>query len=292
MITAKIIADSISGLGIRLTTMELCYPKFPHADLMTHRVFSRSARSSRAMPVKKMLHEVRTDPVMPIEWLSNRAGMQGGEPLHENVAKICEDVWRKMAQDTAKSCEALGNLGLHKQWANRPLDCFSNIYVVVTSTYWKNWYGLRRHEDAQPEIRALADAMYHAHKASTPQPLRCGEWHVPYVDVPVVRTQYDWDTLCKISAARCARVSYRTFDNRVPTLEEDLALFDKLMGSQPLHASPAEHQATPDYYRAWSKSGEWAMPDLHGNFFGWNQFRKTLPFEDGSGFDCDIPNIL
>ena len=55
------------------------------------------------------------------------------------------------------------------------------------------------------------------------------------------------ETLIKISVARCARVSYTSFETgRRSTLEEDLALYDRLVGAQPLHASPAEHQATPD----------------------------------------------
>lgn len=35
------------------------------------------------------------------------------------------------------------------------------------------------------------------------------------------------------------------------------------------HASPLEHQATPDDF-----AGSWANPHLHGNLNGWIQYRK------------------
>ena len=56
------------------------------------------------------------------------------------------------------------------------------------------------------------------------------------------------------------------------TVEEDLALYERLVVSKPLHASPAEHQATPDICH----EGAWENADKHGNFRGWIQYRKTL----------------
>lgn len=292
MISAKIIADSISGGGTRITTMELCYPKYIHGEVMTHRVFSRNARSSRAVPVKKILHEVATSPVEPIEWLSNKAGMQGGEPLVGSDLEETKIAWHNLARIVSQGCERMGHK-LHKQWANRPLEPFSNIYTVVTSTYWNNFYQLRRHPDAQPEIRTLADKMHAAHLDSRPITLKPGEWHLPYVSIEGDPQGWRKDEILrKVSAARCARVSYKTFENKIPTLEDDLNLFERLMGSQPFHASPAEHQATPDEYE-YRLSGNliWARPDLHGNFYGWIQFRKTLSGEDGN-VDCGILGVM
>ena len=55
-ISAKIIADSYSAInGKRITTFELVYPRFIHSELMTHRLFSRNAMSSRAVPIQKMI---------------------------------------------------------------------------------------------------------------------------------------------------------------------------------------------------------------------------------------------
>lgn len=318
MISAQIVADSVAtNSGIRITTMALVYPKYAHGELMTHRVFSRNARSSRAVPVAKILQEVQNHPVEPIIWLKNKPGMQGGDPMSREEAQAACNVWRKLASDVAQGCEILGSsngYNLHKQWANRPLEAFSNIFTLVTSTYWKNFYGLRRHKDAQPEMKALADAMYEAHKNSVPALVEPGEWHLPYIDesaIEAVRNfAYDNDNklwmsssesgiqklVLRVSVARCARVSYRTFENKTPTVEEDLTLFNRLVGSQPLHASPCEHQATPDTGGPrWPNVGKpenWDSSDDWGNFFGWRQFRKMLKGEDGADFTCDIPGVL
>jgi hypothetical protein len=68
-----------------------------------------------------------------------------------------------------------------------------------------------------------------------------------------------------------------------------LKLFERLVGAQPLHASPAEHQATPDVYdqgkfgAPWPDSYCWEKYELHGNFRGWIQYRKTLHGEFVAG---------
>lgn len=296
MISAKVICDSISSVsGVRLTTMELCYPKYIHGELMTHRVFSRNARSSRAVPVEKILREVATDPVLPIEWGSNRRGMQAGEVLAPGDAELVEELWRALARETAERCSRLAAHGLHKQWANRPLEPFSNIYVVVTSCFWRNFYQLRRHPDAQPEMKALADAMHMAHVASAPKELRPGEWHLPYVtdeDRSALGVDVGERRAQRVSVARCARVSYRTFEGARPTLDEDLALYARLLGSQPVHASPAEHQATPDAMAGPGDCRSFSHRHLWGNFDSWVQYRKTLQGEHGRGYDCGIPGVL
>jgi len=282
-IEAKIIADSISDEGIRLTTFQLRYPRFIHAELMTHRVFSRNASSSRAIPVKKMIEDLRRDPAMPVYWGSNQAGMQAGAELemHDLLGAKC--VWIAAMEDAIAHAETLMGAGLHKQIANRILEPWAHINVVVTATDYANFYALRRHADAQPEIKVLADAMWEASKASSPDPLKSGDWHLPYIEGD------DWykeiDVLKKVSVARCARVSYLTHDGRQTSIEEDVALYEKLVVSRPLHASPAEHQATPDIYFTGKELTQfpepegWEHSELHGNFTGWIQYRKTLENE-------------
>ena len=265
MTSAKIIEDSITVGGKSLTTMQLTYPRYIHAEFMTHRVFSRNASSSRAVPVAKMVELALTNIVEPIRWGHNQPGMQAmdGDLVGADLRKA-QGIWRDMADSCAQGASKLAELGLHKQWANRPLEWFSNISVVVTATEWENFYSLRDHEDAQPEIRHLAVLMKEAKDASTPYRLEPGEWHLPYVtdeedckdvlDVPEYALQM-------VSAARCARVSYMTHDGKRPDVKTDLALFDRLAAMRPLHASPLEHQATP------------GDTDT-GNFVGWTQFRK------------------
>ena len=57
LISAKVIADSVCPKGVRMTTMEIEYPRFILAELNTHRMLSKNSASSRAIPVKSM-HEL------------------------------------------------------------------------------------------------------------------------------------------------------------------------------------------------------------------------------------------
>jgi thymidylate synthase ThyX len=291
-IEAKIIADSISEQGVRLTTFQLRYPRFIHAELMTHRVFSRNASSSRAIPVKKMIEDLRRDPAMPVYWGSNKAGMQAGEELSEELIEEAEGYWLNAMETAIDYVISLELLGLHKQIANRILEPWAHINVVVTATDYQNFYTLRRHADAQPEIKALADAMWDAQENSMPRLLKHGEWHLPYVTLKDfhscpedISKENHLKLLKKVSVARCARVSYLTHDGRQTSVEEDIALFEKLVVAQPLHASPAEHQGTPMYCNGsfHTTSGEdmYVYKDEHlgGNFTGWIQYRKTLDGE-------------
>jgi thymidylate synthase ThyX len=263
-ITARVIEDSISQAGVRLTTLQLRYPRFIHAEFMTHRVFSRNASSSRAIPVAKMIEQVRTNPAMPVHWGKNQAGMQASAEMEGQQLETMMRAWQQAAREAAATAEFMEKHGLHKQVANRILEPFQFISVIVTATEWDNFFDLRAHPDAQPEIQALAVLMKIAMDKSTPKMLAQGVWHLPYV-LEDEREKLDLNTLLKASAARCARVSYLTHDGENPTIEKDIALYDRLVGSVPLHASPIEHQATP------IDSNEWS-----GNFKGWQQYRKLV----------------
>jgi hypothetical protein len=296
-ITAKVIADSISPQDIRLTTMQLRYPKFIHGEFMTHRVFSRNASSSRAIPITRLIQDVLDDPAMPVFWGKHQPGMQATEELDPIFDRPLAIVgWLNARDEAVQKARALAKLGVHKQIVNRVIEPWCHINVVVTATEWSNFFVLRRHAAAQPEMKALADAMWEAREASIPRLLQPGEWHLPYVDpdeiVPPERGVFDerpryfsvseWEKLAKLSVARCARVSYLTHEGKPPNIEEDLKLYDRLVGSVPLHASPAEHQATPDMRQSdidKFMSNEWCNPEQHANFIGWRQYRKMLPGE-------------
>lgn len=301
-IQAKIIADSISPNNIRLITMQLRYPKFIHSEFMTHRVLSRNASSSRAIPTTRLIQDVIDDPAMPVFWGKNRPGMQASEELLPGDARDAKQQWLLACDDAISRARKLYDLGAHKQIVNRVIEPYTHINVVVTSTNWANFYALRRHKDAQPEMKALADAMWEAQQASEPKELFPGEWHLPYVEqneltaFGPVQTRLRGESglgiwkheelseiAIRLSVARCARVSYLTHEGKPPNIEEDLKLYDRLMGSEPLHASPAEHQATPDTK---CLTGVWENLYEHGNFTGWRQFRKMLSNEcvrDNSG---------
>lgn len=253
MITVKVIEDSVSEAGDRLTTLQLLYPRFIHAELLTHRVFSRNASSSRAIPVKKMIEMIRNEPAMPIHWGKNQPGMQAAEELDDFHKKEVQGAWLLAAQNAATVAEQMMDLGLHKQVANRILEPFQHISVVLTATEFDNWRELRRHTDAQPEIQHLATEIDIRMNASTPKLLAYGDWHLPYITVEDISALYEagygdeetLDALKKISAARCCRVSYLKHDGTKSDLNEDLALCYRLAAARPIHASPFEHQATP-----------------------------------------------
>lgn len=262
-ISAKVIADSISPAGKRITTLQLKYPRFIHSEFMTHRAFSRCASSSRAIPVETMIKAIENDLVIPSYWGSNKPGMQAGDEIRHIDSAVC--IWGKAANAAIEHAKALIELGVHKQITNRLLEPFMHISVVVTATEWSNFFELRCHKDAQPEFRKLAYAMHDAMVASSPNGLDAGEWHLPYI-TDIEREIEDYRKLAGVSAARCARVSYLNHDQSAPNLDADLLLFEKLVGSVPKHASPVEHQAICP-----------TVPFvISNNFRGWTQFRAIL----------------
>jgi hypothetical protein len=272
-ITAKIITDSTSKYSPRLTSIQVSFPRIILAEVNTHRVFSRNYRSSRAVPVAKMIEEVRTNPYEPMVWLKNKPGMQASEPMSLEEIGFARTEWLRGAKQAADIAERLMKIGLHKQWANRPLEPYLYVHGLITSVEWENFFSLRKHTDAQPEFERLAEVIKEALAESTPTTLEPGQWHLPYVR-DSERSMFDLSQLIKLSVARVARVSYFTFEGKEPNPEADLVLYDKLVGSKPIHASPAEAQATPDIASVYKN--EWLSPYLHGNLKGWRQYRKTL----------------
>jgi thymidylate synthase ThyX len=310
MIKATVIADSVHhATGTRITTFELIYPRFIHSEFMTHRVFNRNASSSRAIPTSKFIEQVRNEPVMPSYWGKNQKGMQAEEELTPMEIEDAKFIWDNAASAAAVYAEQLRRGLVHKQIVNRILEPFTHIRVVVTSTSWANFYGLRDHEDAQPEIRELAQVMRKAHNESVPSKLSQGEWHLPYIRRTDCINAYDHckyqrvtcdkpsdeevlGLLLKVSAARCARASYNNFEGKPSTISDDLDLFAKLVEKQPIHASPTEHQATPMDFSTkfvnnqnpltWEQ-GVTSM-DREGKLYSGNlldfiQFRKLIPGE-------------
>lgn len=283
-ISAKIIADSYfnyqafgSPVAKRITTMQLRYPRFIHAEFMTHRQFSRNASSSRAVPVSRLIDDMCKDPVVPLYWGKNQKGMQASEECNELVKIFTPGVpytrveaWIRAMNRAIETARAFDEAGYHKQVVNRLLEPFSHINVLVTSTEWSNFFALRLHKDAEPHMQLLAHEMEKNIVESRPELLRGGQWHLPYV-TEHDRQVFGIDSCKNISVARCARVSYLTHDNKPPEMGADIALAKKLLANVPLHASPAEHQATPDT--------DGSDERLWGNFSYWIQNRKTLAGE-------------
>jgi hypothetical protein len=264
-IKVKMIADSYYyNLDNRICTLQLRYHRFIHQEVLTHRVFSRSASSSRAIPISKIISQVWNEPAMPVYWGANVSGMQANEELSGWKLSAAKFIWKTSAKVACMFAYGFSKIGLHKQIGNRILEPWQYINVIVTSTEWDNFFDLRIHPDAQPEIQTLAKAMYDAIESSKSVKREHAEWHLPYI-TDEERNYYDEEDLLKASTARCARVSYSNHDGTAANLANDIILHDRLVGSVPIHASPAEHQATPGDPEYWYR-----------NFRGWIQYRDRV----------------
>ena len=343
-IEAKIIADSISPQGSRITSYLLTYPRFIHSELMTHRVFSRNSASSRAIPFEKMLKMVEEDPFIPIVWQKSHVGMQGSEYLTDIMdIERAEHRWRMSIANNIEQAKVLNDgIGVTKQLCNRLLEPFMWTTMLITGSKegWDNFFRLRcpQYElnegvnfkskkdlinhyhnidfsdknnlwwlqinkgQAEIHIQALAEAMWDARNESTPKQLSSGQWHIPFGDKITMenfRTHPEEELMeftdwykCKIATARCARLSYMTFDGEID-YKKDIKLHDTLLESH--HMSPFEHCAramTNEEYYSFIKGSFIQEMEIdndgfidisthtnNSNSFGWcNNFRGFISY--------------
>lgn len=274
---AIVLADTFNEYvpSAQITSFEVYAPRFLLAELNTHRVLSRSAASSRAIPVPKRIQAVRDDPFIPSTFGSNKPGMQAGAPLGDAETIAAEHVWRGAITSAILSAEHLAKLGVHKQLANRLLEPYAHFYGVVTGTEWENFWKLRVSEEAQPEFKELATAMQTALADSKPRNSKFIR-HLPYgPDYGCALEEAQ-----KIASARCARVSYKSFDGKLSQAVDDIDLCQRLIDQG--HMSPFDHCAMPDAI-AERQAGilrvqkfYWANPEDHRQFYGWIPFRVQV----------------
>jgi len=302
MISAKIVADSLSPQGHRLTTLEVVMPRYILAEFNTHRVLSKNSASSRAIPFIKMVREVQQNPFIPYAWQKDHKGMQGNEYITDAIiAQECEDIWLQGRDNAVVAAMLLNDdnkqdLAVTKQLCNRLLEPFMWHKVLVSGTEWENFFNLRcpqytlysankevqtidfkswkelcKHYSVEEDVSALHKLQRNKGQAaiqeSVPRQLAEGQWHIPYGEymnveqlrllrfkhyagshnpdnpeaTESIHNQLD-ELMCKISVARCARLSYQTLgDNPVIDYEKDLELYEVLSKSG--HWSPFEHVA-------------------------------------------------
>lgn len=275
--SAKIIADSVNPSGDRLTTMVIHFHRFILPEVNTHRMLSKNTSSSRAIPIQKMIEQVEEIEAYPLFWGANCKGMSAKKELSETDQRKARMIWRHarlMAITQVKALMEIGESGVHKQTANRLLEPFLTTTMIVSGTNqtssWENLFNQRCHPDAQPEFKALADKMKAAYDASEPELLEAGQWHRPFIDLDLIidvnENNFIFDDsieLNKVAVGRCARVSYLNHDG-IRSIEDDIALHDRLLASKPPHLSPFEHVAI-------------AMPNgKYANFTGWQSYRNIL----------------
>jgi len=280
-ITAKVLAHSLalSETGQELITWELEYPRIIHAQVLTHRMFSRNSASSRAIPVKAVLEQIKSNMAKPSEWGKNRSGMASDGPHEEYVVirdggyahtLTAEQAWDLAACRAMEISRAFSYSEYHKQVCNRLTEPFQHIKVVLSTTDTSNFYK-QRLNDADPTMMELARAMHTSHEESTPRILHTDEWHLPYqsddTSLSIIETLYS-------SIASCAQVSYRN-----EGMEKDKAnrIVEQLLDGG--HYSPFEHIASPIYDGKNPGVTHYGRDDLKpysGNFKGWIQYRHLL----------------
>lgn len=281
-----------------LTTFELYYPRVAiHEEFLTHRAISRNASSSRAVSTANMIRQVKLDPVMPARWGVAGKGMVDGGPMTKEGEEAAIKMWLKARDEAVAMVGSMETLTEkpHKQITNTILRPWEHITVVASGTEWANFFALRRDSSAKPEFQKLANQMYEAMKTAETQDLKVGEWHLPFIELHELDALHDAEgqfdkyneilnQLKKVSAARCARTSFKNGVTRPISFEDDLKLYDRLCNSGLIHASPLEHVAQVDDYKIYQDGKklkvEWSHPNLHGNFEGFNQLRKFLPNEN------------
>lgn len=310
-IKATVICDSISEQGVRLTTFEIEYPRIVMSEFNTMRAISKNSSSSRAIPVSKMLEHTKNINLKPVYFGSKKSGMQAGEELVGEDLQYAKSTWESALHSMCHSANILDSLGVAKEVCNRLVEPFQLVKVVCTATDWDNFFNLRLHPDADPNICMLAYKMYEAMQESKPIKLKAGEWHIPFVNVgwngkgEMCYADDDFNFIeleqaIKLSAASCASVSYRT---EGMTLEKADKIFDMLIKAEVIHSSPFEHLATPVKPKFnelgkvrvnCSEPQSWEDGVTHmnkqcelcsGNLRGFIQYRHLLPNNTNCQFD-------
>lgn len=263
--SARILLDSISPSGHRLTTMEVTMHRFVLAEFNTHRVFSRNSASSRAIPVAKQLERFTADPARFVSWNHDLPGMQGGIPLEGQDLIDAMQLENNIRTSTASLIQDYlerhpGRAHqMHKSRINRFMEWGQFHTAIVSSTEWENFFNQRCSPLAEPEMQAVAYAMRDALLHSDPTPVKYGDWHLPLIQ-PDEQIE-PLHVRKAVSVARCARVSYLTHEGK-RDLKEDMRLFQRLVTANPPHWSPLEHVAVT-----------YSNPYFPGNFEGWHQLR-------------------
>lgn len=281
--SASMVKDSLNtATGDRLSTMHIRLPWYITPELLRHRQFSFSSRSTRAVPVNLLLKMATEDTCLPVSWGKNQRGMQAGDEFDEDTTLALNKHVVSMAGFVANTVRVFEQTGVHKQNANKYLIPFLWCDILVSSTRWANCLALRTHTDAAPEMQVIAGLMADCLIDSRPRNLLPGEWHTPYIDdLKEAERETGWEVswadhrLLYCSAARIARVSLINFEDGKADWNKDLVLGEKLKNSRPVHASPFEHVAQAREFGE-TKSGNFDA--------GFAQLRSMLPMQTTEDF--------
>lgn len=275
MIKVEILADSVNPKGRRLTTFLLTYPRFIHAELMTHRVFSRNAASSRAIPFRKLAGATYDEPAWPEKWGLEQKGMNMGDEI-AIPARAQAPLSRLLGHIFETLINLQATTGLHKSILNRYLEPWAHITTIFTGTDegFANFFSLRANPHADDTFQVLAYRMLHRYMRANPRACYWGDWHMPEFNGGEWTS--DFGANLRIAVARCARLSYLTHEG-VFDSKADIAMHDRLRDNR--HWSPFEHvaQAVERHKRSnWDND----------YYCGWFQYRKMHDNEN-----CKVANL-
>jgi hypothetical protein len=255
--------------------VEVTFPRFILAEVNTHRMLSRNSASSRAIPPEKIIERVAQDPFIPETFNARVKGMGVGNSVDPNRQDICRLAWLDSRNAAVAAAMKLIEQDIDKSRINRLLEPFMWHTAIISATDWENFFALRCPPGdemdiefpAQPEFQLTALAMRKAMRASEPVPIASGHWHLPLVGHRDRELFHDPEDLARISAGRCARISYGYSGiDEDPYKSLDRAFTLEESG----HMSPFEHQAM-----ATGEIGKYS-----GNFEGWEQYRKQIIGEE------------
>lgn len=279
MIKSQIVLDSINPAGNRLTTWLLTYPRFIHAELMTHRVASRNSASSRAIPADKVIESVRENPACFEQVGRKNKGMQAQEVCTPEEYQQFHNAWFTLGAQALKFVEQWAPT-IAKQVVNRAVEPWMHMTVLFTMCNHSNFFGRRAHPAADPNFQVLAYGMLDKYLKSGPTCRAWGAWHLPGIDEKSADGFTTTEKL-KIATALACRASYSAFDDGI-SLDDAIRIHDK--GVKDRHWSPFEHSALAAPKHPLSNFDE------DGRCSGWMQYRKY--FIQEAGRDEDLHAIM
>lgn len=285
MIAATIVADSVNQHGDRLTTFELTLPKSLVAQFNTHRMIARNSASSRAIPTLRIVNQVLDDAYRPDVWhYKADHGMQPAGVMSDADSMEMDSIEYRIRAAVIEGVRDMAALGAAKEDINRYLEPWMWSTIVATATEWENYFKQRDHEDTQSAHAILARNMRKllnevslpVHRFGEDCKSEAGYWHLPYV-TDDERYTLRPEVLPRLSAVRCARVSYGRQGVTTNVMDE-LKRYEDFprLG----HWSPLEMpcRANPD--GDFDPDGNLTM--WSGPYRGWRPLRKFYGGESGT----------
>jgi hypothetical protein len=272
-LNCKIVADSINLENCRLTT--ILFKRFPYCLIQepaTHRLNvssaispffldqSRNSASTRAIPLKKLIEQVRNDPFVPTFQL-NKRGMSGSEITNGDFLERQKLDWLDAMHLAIKQVEMYEERGIHKSKPSKLLIPWLRIPILISSTNWDGFFKLRCADDVDVDLLYQTQDAKRMYDKSQPRLLKLGEWHIP-LEAKSDNPNHSHLHILKASAANVARLSYMNHENKID-FEGNLNLAESLIENG--HMSPFEHIACNE-----------ETDQRYRNFGGFSQLRMYV----------------